>query len=546
MKKRLMIALCCLVLLMQFLPIVSFAEAPVASSPDVGTVPQELYYCREQLKVLPVSNSADFVEAYDRIVAGIDDCLDEIDLEDCELSVDEFRLVWLSVRRDHTEQFWLGTSYTPVTNGDETIVYSVKPEYAMEGGELSDAKVAFEQAISNMIGRLDATMTEYEKEKALHDMLAVQVTYVEDTNAHNAYGALVEGRAVCEGYAEALQCLLQRVGIQSVQVYGDGINPATGGSEKHAWNSVRIDGKYYMTDLTWDDQDTILLYAYFNQTTEVFEADHVAWSVQYNPDSQTMLNCAFYNLPVCTATEANYFTQNGLRISTYTTTSIGRLLKNNGLSVHLFIDSNPAQFETWYSTNISEIAAAAGVSGSFTYGKVSIGREVIIYIDTCKHTQLTNVAAKAATCDTDGNSAYRECKACGKWFLPENDAGGNLVEIMNRDSIKVFSFGHEWTVKNIGEDTLKHTATNCTEHDTYWYICAVCDEMSDTYTFETDVTGEHVDADGNKVCDLCGHSDRLIDWDAVLDFLLSPAVLSGAGGGIVLIVIVSIIERFRR
>ena len=542
MKKRFAIGFCCLVLLLQLLPIISFAQAPVSATAQ-SEVAQDLYYCREQLGELP--NGEALVNAYDRIVTGINACADEIEIsnEDDTLTPDEFSLVWVSVRRDHTEQFWLGTSYTPVSNAEQTVLLAVRPEYAIPGGELSDAKVAFEQAINNMIGRLTPDMTEYEKEKALHDMLAVKVSYVEDVNAHNAYGALVEGRAVCEGYAEALQCLLQRVGIQSVQVYGDGINPATGGSEKHAWNAVRIDGQYYLTDLTWNDQENILLYAYFNQTSEIFAADHIAWSTQKDPDSGKQLSCVVYQLPVCTATEANYFTKNDLRITTYSVNSIGEKLKNNQLTARLFLDSNPAQFEQWYVSNISNIAKAAGVSGTFSYGRYVIGREVIIYIETCSHTQLTYIAEKAVDCDVDGHTAYRECKTCGKWFLTELDEKGNLIEIMNRDSVKIFSMGHEWTTKEIGETTLKQTAANCTEHDTYWYICSACGVMSDTYTFETDVTGEHVDADGDKVCDVCGYSDQIFGLDMILDLIMNPAILGGGGGVILLIIVLAVLRR---
>ena len=533
MKKRLMIALCCLVLLVQLLPVVPFAETA-----DIGEIPEDLYYCREALKTL--ENSEALLFASDNIVAGIDACADEIIISNSqyEISLAEFEMVLEATRRDHTEQFWMGTTYTPYTTQDKTRVEKIVPTYLMTGDELQDAKAAFNQAIDLMISRLDPDMSEYEMEKALHDMLAVQVTYISTPNAHNAYGALVEGKAVCEGYAEALQCLLQRVGIQSIEIFGESRD------ENHAWNMVRIDGQYYLVDLTWNDQDNILLYAYFNQTSAVFAEDHQQWNIGQKASGEE-LTCEVFALPVCTATTADYFTQEGLRIATYTVESIGKLLKENDLSVALFLESDPAAFDAWYESNIEAIAKAAGVSGNFLYSSMPVGRQVLIYIETCEHKNMSTVAAKAPTCDADGNTEHRVCNDCQKIFLTENDAYGDPIEIMNRESIKVFSIGHDWTVRNTeNEATLKHTAANCQEYDTYWYICAVCGEMSDTYTFTTKA-GDHVDADGDGVCDLCRDGESPFGLDDILEIVKNPIVLGGGGGVILLIIIIAIIRRIR-
>ena len=71
MKKRLLITLCCLVFLLQLLPIV-----PMAATVSGAEISQELYYCREQLKTM--DNSAALLFAYDNLVAGIDACAEEI------------------------------------------------------------------------------------------------------------------------------------------------------------------------------------------------------------------------------------------------------------------------------------------------------------------------------------------------------------------------------------------------------------------------------------------------------------------------------------
>lgn len=89
-----------------------------------------------------------------------------------------------------------------------------------------------------------------------------------------------------------------RAGIQSFLITGSSVNPSTGTSEGHAWNAVRIDGKYYHVDVTWDDQGDNLFYAYFNKSTAVIREDHT-------------IDEPAYALPVCTGEEADYFVVNG-------------------------------------------------------------------------------------------------------------------------------------------------------------------------------------------------------------------------------------------
>ncbi len=59
----------------------------------------------------------------------------------------------------------------------------------------------------------------YKKEKKIHDYLVENVAYgypegveSEDSNAYNAYGALVQGKAVCNGYVPGYEAALPITG----------------------------------------------------------------------------------------------------------------------------------------------------------------------------------------------------------------------------------------------------------------------------------------------------------------------------------------------
>lgn len=66
-------------------------------------------------------------------------------------------------------------------------------------------------------------------------------------NAFTAYGCLVEGKAVCEGYTNSMQIICEKLNIPCVKVTG------TSGGGNHIWNSVYVDGKWWMLDVTFND-----------------------------------------------------------------------------------------------------------------------------------------------------------------------------------------------------------------------------------------------------------------------------------------------------
>lgn len=91
----------------------------------------------------------------------------------------------------------------------------------------------------------------------LHDALAARTVYPDVDRAqynHEAYGALLYGSSVCEGYAHALTFLCRMAGIPCTMVTG--VAYANGRTESHAWNVVELNGELFLTDCTFDDRDT--------------------------------------------------------------------------------------------------------------------------------------------------------------------------------------------------------------------------------------------------------------------------------------------------
>ncbi len=86
--------------------------------------------------------------------------------------------------------------------------------------------------------------------------------------AHTAYGALCKKLAVCDGYSCGFQLLMESFGIESRIVTG--MANGAGGWGGHAWNMVKLDGKWYDTDTTWYGKE----HNYFNKTTDAISSNH--------------------------------------------------------------------------------------------------------------------------------------------------------------------------------------------------------------------------------------------------------------------------------
>ena len=85
------------------------------------------------------------------------------------------------------------------------------------------------------------------------------------------YGGLVEGKAICAGYALILNEALKYVGVKCQYVRGTDYK--RGG---HAWNQVQIDGKWYNADPTWDSEQFQFYrrYEYMLLNDEEFNKSH--------------------------------------------------------------------------------------------------------------------------------------------------------------------------------------------------------------------------------------------------------------------------------
>ena len=160
--------------------------------------------------------------------------------------------------------------------------------------------------------------TDFEKEIAADRFLVYHCMYEPDFDPTNieqnleldgarrtAYGALVEGRAVCSGYASAMTLAMRCFGVPCLSTTGD-YYPGNGAYYGHEWNIIQIGGEWTHEDVTFNDcDDEVYTEDYFPHTnltsTETF---------QYVRNDELRAGMKLLN-PYSTSDRNNYYIRKG-------------------------------------------------------------------------------------------------------------------------------------------------------------------------------------------------------------------------------------------
>lgn len=185
------------------------------------------------------------------IVEGIKAWQTSIDVSELGLTRDDINNGAVrSIINSHPEFISLSGGYTYWTSGSSItkIAFTYLTNAKEEQQEL-------DAALQEVKSKIDTSgMSDEEIVLAYHEYLTSTVAYAyEDyfngtiaaNHGYDMYGALVKHSCVCQGYAETMFYLLREAGLSCAIASSENIN--------HAWNIVKIHGKWYHIDATWDD-----------------------------------------------------------------------------------------------------------------------------------------------------------------------------------------------------------------------------------------------------------------------------------------------------
>ena len=223
----------------------------------------------------------------------------------CKISYDEVAKIFNLVRNNLYEYCNLILDYTNKMNSSN--VTSILVEYKYDAQQVQDMKDELSEKADSILSNFYEGMPEWDKIKYIHDYIVLNCTYdTQAPNSQSAYGALIDGKAVCEGYAKAMAYLCNKAGIECMLVTG------YAGGDAHMWNLVKYNGNWYHTDVTWDDpakpvfDSEYVKYKYFNLTNSQIRLDH-----KIIPDNN------FFEYPEAIANEGNYYIKKDAYIKTF-------------------------------------------------------------------------------------------------------------------------------------------------------------------------------------------------------------------------------------
>ena len=142
-------------------------------------------------------------------------------------------------------------------------------------------ELAWQEAQRVAAGLQGMYSSETELLRAFHDYIIRCCEYdyntflnlsISQPEPFTAYGALLGGKAVCDGYSSAFAMLCRAADIPCIYVSSSELN--------HSWNAVFTGGQVLFVDVTYDDNDDpagIVNADHFLKTKEEFLATHAGW-----------------------------------------------------------------------------------------------------------------------------------------------------------------------------------------------------------------------------------------------------------------------------
>ncbi len=220
---------------------------------------------------------------------------------------------------DRPEYFWLtgSSKATLSTRGAEKTLY-FRPETCagFSSARIPAMRRALEARVKELAqGAARAAGDAYGRALYIHDALVNQTDYVETAHCHDAYGCLVERRAVCSGYAAAYQLLMGVLGVECGRVQGASAS-RRGTDDSHEWNYICLpDGCRYYVDVTWDDPAVQEAAPGSNLSHDFFCLDDAELALTHRIGAESIR-------PGCRGQKYNYYVYTGRFVSRYSFESV--------------------------------------------------------------------------------------------------------------------------------------------------------------------------------------------------------------------------------
>lgn len=151
----------------------------------------------------------------------------------------------------------IDTTYNPDKSMDGK-TYIEKAKFDVKYRVGVDMEYSTTDFVKKWVGEnIDPSFTEYAKVKAIHDYIVKKNFYNKGDRNEESGGvsiyhpaSIIYGNGgVCNAYATLFDLMAKEVGLETRFLTGKSLR----NGEDHMWNMVKIMGKWYHIDTTWDD-----------------------------------------------------------------------------------------------------------------------------------------------------------------------------------------------------------------------------------------------------------------------------------------------------
>ena len=216
--------------------------------------------------VSQAEGSVDRDAVLSKIKTAWDDYAEYVTFDVGQVTIDEFKEIYHEALLNNPEYYFVSRSveYESIEGYvvKATINYEFEDKY-----DYWNHRIGYNLSIDTCKRYIESDWTDVQKLQYINYYLCRLCDYDSTRTAkHNkdAYGALANKSAVCEGYAMAFMALCKSVGIDCYLVSSD--------SMEHAWNMVKLNDDYYMIDTTWNDSANDK-YKYFMKSIAWFNSE---------------------------------------------------------------------------------------------------------------------------------------------------------------------------------------------------------------------------------------------------------------------------------
>ena len=297
--------------------------------------------------------------------------------------------------------------------------------------------------------------SDYSKALWLHDWLLEQLDYDNSLKWSSAESALTRSSGTCQAYERAYAKLLSAAGIENAETRDT--------YDGHTWNAMKLDGKWYQVDCTWDDSSEN--YYNFNRTHLYFALSDELMAIAHQGHNK-IYTVEGYATP-SNSLEHNYFVQNG-DAQQWVESYRNRIQENlNNKNTEFSIQADNSTYPpSIYGIQNGIIAYVMNQNEWFANGKkVELVAKtndkqfdfIVTYPVVCtNHDWDEGVITTEPTCTTKGVKTFT-CKNCKTTKTEEVNALGH-------------DYSKNWTIDK---------KATCTEEGSKSHHCTRCDENKD-------------------------------------------------------------------